>query len=276
MHVTWDDLQTIEALVRTGTVMGAAKELGLRHSSISRRVDALEQRLGAPLFLRGARLKATPLALKVSERALRMASEARAIAALLQDERRDRARLVAVTTNDVLAPLLFGALGRCALSQSVRVSVSDAELDLAPGSTDLALRPGAHPSAALRGWRLGRLRVGVYAAKRARDAWVHPAPGLRARASMRWWKAVPPLTAGGVECDTLLAMHEACVAGLGRAALPAVLAERHAQLHLVRELDAGPPLWLLTSATRGKDHALHDVAAQLAAAVREEPGIAVR
>ena len=45
MHITWDDLQTVEALVRAGSVVGAARELSLRHSSISRRVDVLERSL---------------------------------------------------------------------------------------------------------------------------------------------------------------------------------------------------------------------------------------
>ena len=50
MRMTWDDLQTVEALVRAGSVVGAARELSLRHSSISRRVDALERSLGAAEF----------------------------------------------------------------------------------------------------------------------------------------------------------------------------------------------------------------------------------
>lgn len=271
MHISWDDLQTIEALVRTGTVVAAARELGLRHTSVSRRVDALEKALAAPLFLRGARLRPTPLAQRVAARARRMAHEARGIDALLADERRDRARELSITTNDVLASFLFSALARAQLEQAVRVLVSDVEHELSPGVTDLALRPGAQPTGALRGWRLGRLRVGVYRAHRGRDAWIHPAPSLRERASMRWWKSVPARAAGALECDSVLAMRDACVAGLGRAALPAALALRDARLELVEELQDGPPLWLLASATRRSDASLQATAARLVSALRAEP-----
>jgi DNA-binding transcriptional LysR family regulator len=273
MHLRWDDLQTVEALVRTGTVLGAARELELRHTSVSRRVDALEKTLGAPLFLRGPRLRPTPLALRIAERATRMATEATHIGALVEHERRERAEELSITTNDVLASLLFSALARADLGRSVSVHVTDVERELAPGVTDLALRPGAQPSGSLRGWRLGRLLVGVYRARRARDAWLYPAPALRERASMRWWRAVPARPAGGLQCDSLLAMRDACVAGLGRAVLPAVLARGDARLQLVDELDEGPPLWLLASATRRSDAALQASATQLMSALRAEPGV---
>lgn len=273
MHLRWDDLQTVEALVRTGTVLAAARELDLRHTSVSRRVDALERSLGAPLFLRGARLKPTPLALRIAEKASLMAREASRIDALLEDERRGRAQELSITTNDVLASLLFSALAKAELGRSVSVHVTDVERDLAPGVTDLALRPGSQPSGSLRGWKLGRLLVGVYRARRARDAWIHPAPGLRERASMKWWRVVPPRPAGGLECDSLLAMRDACVAGLGRAVLPAALARRDARLELVETLDDGPPLWLLASATRRSDAALQATASRLMTALRAEPGV---
>src|SRR4051794_32019971 len=91
MHIAWEDIQTVEALVRTGTVVAAAQELGLRHSSVSRRIDALERALGVPLFLRGARLVPTALAQAIARRAGAMAQEARAIESLLQAEQRTRA-----------------------------------------------------------------------------------------------------------------------------------------------------------------------------------------
>ena len=69
MHIDWSGLQTVEALVRLGGVQAAAAELGLRHTSISRRVAALEASLGVPLFTRGARLKATPMARALAQRA---------------------------------------------------------------------------------------------------------------------------------------------------------------------------------------------------------------
>ncbi len=276
MHISWDDLQTVEALVRTGSVVGAARELSLRHSSISRRVDALERSLGAPLFLRGRRLSPTPLGLSIAERAARMRTHAQDVDALLEEQRRARAGRLVITTNEVLASLLFGALRECAFAQRVQVRISESELALEPGVTDLALRPSHTPGGALRGQRLGRLRLGVFRARAAGQdatAWVLPSASLRARASMRWWKVVPADAKALVECDSLLGIRDACVAGLGRSVLPALLAEGDPRLVLEEELPGGPPLWLLSAATRRADVALRRARESLSEALRRAPGV---
>jgi len=276
MHIPWDDLQTVEALVRTGSVVGAARELSLRHSSISRRVDALERQLGAPLFLRGARLRPTPLALSIAERAGRMRLHAQDVEALLEEQQRARAGRLVITTNEVLASLLFGALRESPLAQRVQVRISESELALEPGVTDLALRPSHTPGGALRGQRLGRLRLGVFRGRAAggnATAWVLPSASLRGRASMRWWKQVPEDAEARVECDSLLGLRDACVAGLGRCVLPALLAEGDPRLVLEEELPGGPPVWLLSAATRRADVTLRQARESLSEALRRAPGV---
>lgn len=275
MHISWEELQTVEALVRTGSVVGAARELLLQHSTVSRRVDAVERRLGAPLFVRGARLKPTPLGVAVAERAARMRAQAQDVDALLEAHRRERAGRLVVTTNEVLAPLLFGALRESDIEPLVQVRISESELELEPGVTDLALRPSHTPGGALRGRQLGRLRLGVYRGRMVDPGsalWVRPSQSLRARASMRWWKRVPEDAEARVECDSLLGIRDACVAGLGRCVLPALLAEGDPRLVLEEELTGGPPVWLLSAATRRSDAALRRARTSLAAALRRAPG----
>jgi len=274
MHISWDDLQTVEALVRTGSIVGAARELALRHTSISRRVDALERSLETPLFLRGARLRPTPLALSIAERAGEMRSRATDIEALIEEQRRRGEGRLVITTNDVLARLLFGALREATLDEGrVEVLVSDDERELAPGVADLALRPSYTPGGTLRGQRLGALRLGVFRARDSSEdeAWILPAPALRARASMRWWSAIPRDAASRVTCDSLLAIRDACVAGLGRSVLPAFLAKGDERLELVQEISKGPPVWLLSPATRRADSRLRRTTAALSAALRSSP-----
>ena len=276
MHLTWDDLQTVEVLVRTGSIVAAARELSLRHSSISRRVDALERALGAPLFLRGARLQPTALGRAIAEHAGRMRPHAMDVGALLEQQRRAREGRLVVTTNDVLASLLFAALRTCRFTERVEVRISESELVLEPGVTDLALRPSHTPGGALRGRQLGRLRLGVFRARSLKaetPSWILPSASLRARSSMRWWKAVPEDAEGPVECDTLLGIRDACVAGLGRSVLPSLLAEGDARLVRERELSGGPPVWLLSAATRRADAALRRAREALTEALRSAPGV---
>jgi DNA-binding transcriptional LysR family regulator len=69
----WNDLQTVEALVRLGTLDGAARALGLTHSTVSRRLAAIEAKVATSLFVRGARLSPTPLAQQLAAEAARCA-----------------------------------------------------------------------------------------------------------------------------------------------------------------------------------------------------------
>lgn len=51
-HVTWDDLNIFWAFCEAGTVRGAAKLLGVSHSTVARRLEELEMRIGAQLIIR--------------------------------------------------------------------------------------------------------------------------------------------------------------------------------------------------------------------------------
>src|SRR5437588_9460951 len=50
---SWNDLRYFLAVRRAGTLAGAARALKVEHSTVSRRLTALEESLGARLFLRG-------------------------------------------------------------------------------------------------------------------------------------------------------------------------------------------------------------------------------
>jgi DNA-binding transcriptional LysR family regulator len=51
--VDWNDLRYFLVLARTGTLTGAARELGVEHTTVGRRLAALEAALEARLFTRG-------------------------------------------------------------------------------------------------------------------------------------------------------------------------------------------------------------------------------
>lgn len=49
----WNDLRYFLATTRSGTLAGAARALGVRHSTVGRRLTALERALHAVLMVRG-------------------------------------------------------------------------------------------------------------------------------------------------------------------------------------------------------------------------------
>jgi DNA-binding transcriptional LysR family regulator len=58
----WDDLRYFLRAAQSKTLAGAARAMGVDHSTIGRRLTALERALGAPLVIRGPDgLQLTPL-----------------------------------------------------------------------------------------------------------------------------------------------------------------------------------------------------------------------
>ncbi|ARQ09248.1 LysR family transcriptional regulator protein [Rhizobium etli] len=54
-NIDWDDLRHFLALAQTGTLLGAAKQLGVEHATVSRRISSLEASLGRKLVDRRGR-----------------------------------------------------------------------------------------------------------------------------------------------------------------------------------------------------------------------------
>lgn len=76
----WDDLRHFSALARAGTLSGAARELGVEHATIARRVEALEHETGMKLVdRRGRRLLLTEAGERIAAIASRMEKEAMAV-----------------------------------------------------------------------------------------------------------------------------------------------------------------------------------------------------
>src|SRR5258708_21733705 len=50
----WNDFRYFLAIARSGSLAGAARELRVEHTTVGRRLSALETDLGARLFLRGS------------------------------------------------------------------------------------------------------------------------------------------------------------------------------------------------------------------------------
>ena len=48
----WDNLRYFLELARTGTLVGAARRMGVEHTTVSRRIQALEKQIGEALFAR--------------------------------------------------------------------------------------------------------------------------------------------------------------------------------------------------------------------------------
>ena len=165
----WDGLRYFRAVARSGTLSAAARQLRVQHTTVARRVDALERSLGARLFLRNARgytLTRVGQTLLESVQAVSMQVEQVARLADGQDVQMDG--VVRVATADALAKhLVLPALQpllRAHRGLTVELVSDTRQHDLARREADLALRIGASSDTQLVGRRLAALGFGLYAA----------------------------------------------------------------------------------------------------------------
>lgn len=164
-ELDWNDLRYFLSAAEHGSLAAAARSLSVEHTTVGRRLSALEQALGAPLVVRGPEgLRLTPLGQKLLPLALEVAESVERARAVVAAEK-SRVRL-AVPSG--FSRLFASELGRLARSQpglSLELSSGARPADLARGEADLAVRGGEIVDAELIAKKLCRLGWSLYAAR---------------------------------------------------------------------------------------------------------------
>lgn len=142
----WDDLRVFLAVLRAGSFSGAAEDLGIEQSTVSRRVASLETELGQPLFDRTpSGPKPSALAERMRAHVERLSSEVQAIADLAagdasEVEGRVRVAMTESFAVHVFLPHLYAELRRRHPRLHIDVLCSTGSADLGRREADLAIR----------------------------------------------------------------------------------------------------------------------------------------
>lgn len=141
----WRLVRSFVAVLEAGSVLGAARALGMQQPTVSRHVAELEVQLGAPLFERTGRgTVPTALALAIAEPAGRMRDDADALARALVRGREATTGSVRITTSEVAAVwMLPDVLARLAEAEpgiQVELVASNRIDNLLRREADIAVR----------------------------------------------------------------------------------------------------------------------------------------
>ncbi|WP_425405174.1 LysR family transcriptional regulator [Hwanghaeella sp.] len=178
-RIDWDHLRYVLALGRAGTLLGAAEMLGVNHTTVLRRLDALESQLSTRLFDRQRTgYEPTDAGLTLLEKARSMEQKADEIERqILGADRTLEGPLRVVTAFAVMEHLLAEPLAEFVraypsievevVENAVLSDLSSRRIDLAPTSNrreaDVAVRLSAQVSEHLFGRQLGMTQYAVYA-----------------------------------------------------------------------------------------------------------------
>lgn len=171
ISVDWHLYQTFLAVVRAGSLSGAARALGATQPTVGRQVAALEKSLQVSLFTR-SREGLTPTAT-----ALQLIGPAEAMAAAAADAERhasadavEERGTVRITASEVVgAELLPPLLARLQVKHPrivLELALTDRNEDLLRGDADIAVRMAPPTQQDLIARRLGTITVGLYAHQR--------------------------------------------------------------------------------------------------------------
>lgn len=238
----WDDLRFVLAIARSGNLAAAAASLGVNHSTMFRRLNAVEKALGSKLFERLATgYRPTESGLRLIETAERMETEALTLDRELTGRDTRLSGQLRVTCSETLGfKILTGEIARFQKLHpgiDIDLSVDNRVIDLSRREADVALRATRPSAGDLFGRKIADIRWGVFAsagyvkanglpkrvddlAKHAVIGWSDSAPQTRAAAWLL--KHVPP-SAISFRSSTLLNQYIAAKDGLGIVLLPIYL-----------------------------------------------------
>jgi DNA-binding transcriptional LysR family regulator len=261
--LSWDEFRLVKSIAEARSLAGAAELLGVNHSTVFRRLAAVESAVGARLFDRSrAGYEPTTAGEEMIALATTMAES------VLEFERRVAGRDVRPTGElTVTAPEAIGQHFMPAIVAQfqalnpgivVDLVLSDQPLNLSRRDADIAIRLTNDPPETLVGRRICTGRWSVYcrrdliaepgAAPIDSVAFIGLSDAYGPGPGRRWIEANVAPERLVAKANSAHCMLELALLGFGATLLPCFLGDRSPELsrvgYLVPELDLG--LWMLT------------------------------
>ncbi len=168
--MNWDDLRLFLAVARTGSISGAAKKLGVQHSTVSRRMRQFEEKLGTRLIERKTgRYELTQAGENVKEASARIEREVLGVdsALLGQDAQQVGPLKVAALNNmasSVLMPM-FASFSKQYPQVELHILVANIDASLSQREADVAIRLTNAPTETLLGKRIVTVASTIYGSR---------------------------------------------------------------------------------------------------------------
>lgn len=257
----WSDIPYILSVCEAGSLAGAARMMGVNHSTVFRRVEGVEKKLGVRLFERKSHgYVMTPAGELLHRRAAALYQSKNDIElALAGRDLRLEGKLTVTTTDSMLYCLaaVFSAFQVEHPSVDLHVLSYSHALDLRQRDADIALRPTSNPPDHWVGRKLSPILCAVYANETywgtakslpvTKQRWVVLDDDLYQSPMSKLTRQQKHKDAPVTVVNTVMGAFDLVRTGLGIAALPRYLGERCPGLVRVRESESATNwnLWLL-------------------------------
>jgi DNA-binding transcriptional LysR family regulator len=258
-------MQVFLAVARAGRISTAAKRLNVEHTTISRRLAALEDDLGVPLFYRtAAGYVLTPHGHNVLSSAEVMEGAALAVAARARENTAIAGRVRLALPPELASHWLAAKLKMFRAEQphvELQVLVGTRQRNLARGEAELAIQSPMPRQQGLIATRVARTTTALYGIKslvgngrlRITDAeslrglpLLSYTPAFEMLQEARWFQSLRESAVVAMTTNSTHALLAAARAGAGIAVLPRFVARHHNDLIALSDNLAEHDVWLIT------------------------------
>lgn len=222
----WDDIRYFLEVARKGNVTSAARVLGVNHSTVSRRIRALEEKHGVRLFERiSSGYEMTDAASGIYELAVELESKNHQLSRQLfgQDSRLE-GEITLTMPHDILDYCLINELAQFRKAQpliQLNLLVSKGLKNLAAREADIAIRLTSEPPDYLIGKEITKLQHGIYINTKIKVTDKTPLVVWDDEKTLpAWAKRNFPNANIAMRVDDLYSMYAAVKAGIGIACMP--------------------------------------------------------
>lgn len=168
--MNWDDMRLFLAVARTGSISGGAKQLGVQHSTVSRRLRSLEEKLGARLIERKKTgYELTVAGENIKQSAIRIEREMIGVdEALLGKDTNLVGPLRVTAINNMASSVLMPMFARFSDEHpqvDLHIIVSNVDASLAQREADIAIRLTNSPTDTLIGKRMLTVASTIYGSR---------------------------------------------------------------------------------------------------------------
>lgn len=168
--MNWDDMRLFLAVARCGSISGGAKQLGVQHSTVSRRIRSLEEKLGARLIERKkSGYELTVAGENIKQSAIRIEREMLSVdGALLGKDTNLVGPLRVTAINNMASSVLMPMFARFSDDHpqvDLHIIVSNMDASLAQREADVAIRLTNTPTDTLIGKRMLTVASTIYGSR---------------------------------------------------------------------------------------------------------------
>lgn len=252
MHsASWDNLRYVLSVIEAGSVSAAARDLGVNHATVLRRIAAFESQYGGPIFDKNANgYRLMPGKDSLVQAVQEVENSVLTVERLMQGANPLLSGVVRISSTDTISQYLLPGVVNTLKSKSPQLKIellsNNSHANIAWMEADLIVRPAMTLPEDMIAEIAAHLVFTAFGASEDLDMWLGLKGPLAKSAAANWLSSNIPDEAVGSGSDSFTVLSQMAQNGTGIAILPTFVGRRFPDL---RELpdkmpDIAVPIWV--------------------------------